>query len=347
MGRQPLLDSPKKNRFVGTVLAGKSVRQAAKDHNIRQTTANDIFRKFQETGSTHRRAGSGRCCTITPRMERTVRQYALKNRRIKFADIGKMVTPNISASSVRRILAKYGYHRRKARSVVFLTPAQKAARYQWAKDHKHWGAEDWERVLYSDEAYVVLGDNKGTVYVTRSVDEVFDDECVVPKFKQSSLRIMVWGCIIKGRKGPLVVLEYPGGRGGGMTAVRYQHQVLDEVLHTFYQEMSEEKGQVVFQQDGAPSHTAKRTIAWLDINKVDRMPHPPSSPDMNPIEPLWHILKDIIRARTHIPTTLDELKTAVKEAWDQITVEDVDKLVGSMEDRVQALLKAKGGHTQY
>lgn len=49
---------------------------------------------------------------------------------------------------------------------MFLTPAQKAARYQWAKDHKHWGPEDWERVLYSDKAYVVLGDNKGTVYVT-------------------------------------------------------------------------------------------------------------------------------------------------------------------------------------
>jgi hypothetical protein len=28
-------------------------------------------------------------------------------------------------------------------------------------------------------------------------------------------------------------------------------------------------------------------------------------------------------------------------------VEDIDKLVGSMQDRVQALLKAKGGYAQY
>ena len=95
---------------------------------------------------------------------------------------------------------------------------------------------------------------------------MFDDKCVVPQFKQSSLHIMVRGCIVKGRKGPLVVLEYPGGWEGGMTAARYQHQVLDEVLHTFYQEISEEKGQVVFQQDGAPSHTTKSTITWLNIN---------------------------------------------------------------------------------
>jgi hypothetical protein len=107
-------------------------------------------------------------------MEHAVRKCALKNCHTTFADIRKMVTPNILASSVQRILAKCRYHQRKVRSVVFLTLAQKAARYQWAKDHKHWGAEDWERVLYSDEAYVVLGDNKGTVYVTQSVDEVFE-----------------------------------------------------------------------------------------------------------------------------------------------------------------------------
>ena len=100
--------------------------------------------------------------------------------------------------------------------------------------------EDWAQVLYSDEAYVVLGESKGTVYVTRTVDKVFHDDCVVPKYKQSDLRVMVWGCIIEGVKGPQVILEYPGGRGGGMTAARYQDQVLDKVVHNFYQKMCEE-----------------------------------------------------------------------------------------------------------
>ena len=59
---------------------------------------------------------------------------------------------------------------------------------------------------------------------------------------------MVWGYIIEGRKGPLVVLEYLGGHGGGMTAKQYQEQVLSGPLHIFYQEMSEERGIVVFQE---------------------------------------------------------------------------------------------------
>ena len=44
-----------------------------------------------------------------------------------------------------------------------------------------------------------------------------------------------------------------------MTAKQYQDQVLNGSLHDFYQEMSEECGIVVFQEDGAPSHHTKST----------------------------------------------------------------------------------------
>ena len=69
----------------------------------------------------------------------------------------------------------------------------------------------------------------------------YEEDCVVPKFKQSSLRVMIWACIMKGNKGPMVVLEYPGGLGGGMTADWYQEQVLEKVLFDYYCQMSEER----------------------------------------------------------------------------------------------------------
>ena len=194
---------------------------------------------------------------------------------------------------------------------------------------------------------MVLGDQKGSVYVTRKADEEFHEDCLVPKFKQSNLQIMAWGCIMKGKKGPLTVLEYSGGRGGGMTAARYQKQVLEKIVHDFYMEACEERGWMLFEQDGAPLHRAKSTINWLEQNSVETMPQPASSPDVVPIEPLWHNLKELIRARPHIPTSLDELKVAVYEAWDQLTVKDVDSHIDTMEERVRAVLEAKGGHTKY
>ncbi|KAF9052094.1 hypothetical protein BJ165DRAFT_1314160, partial [Panaeolus papilionaceus] len=90
--------------------------------------------------------------------------------------------------------------------------------------------------------------------VTRRPEEELLSECTRPAFKQSSVRVMVWGCIMQGEKGPLVVLEYPGGRGGGMTSTQYQEQVLDGVFQDFYDKMKKKRGTIYFQQDGAPSH---------------------------------------------------------------------------------------------
>ena len=62
-----------------------------------------------------------------------------------------------------------------------------------------------------------------------------------PTFKLSPICVMVWGCVMKGRKRPLVVLEYPGGKGGGMNTARYQEQALEGVLKEFYEQMDNER----------------------------------------------------------------------------------------------------------
>lgn len=211
----------------------------------------------------------------------------------------------------------------------------------------NWKDEDWEQVIWSDECYVYIGDDRGTVYVTQSADEEYDESCFVPKFKQSLLRIMVWACIMKNSKGPMVVLEYLGGKGGGMNADRYQEQVLEHRLYDYYMERMEKMGQVVFQQDGALSHTARSMIAWFAQNSIKQFLHPPSSPDLSPIEPLWKTLKNYIRAQPHLPSSIAKLKTAVCEAWNQITKEDINVHVKHMNDQLQAVLAVQDGHTKY
>jgi hypothetical protein len=148
--------------------------------------------------------------------------------------------------------------------VPFLTKAHKAARWRWARANKEMLSKDWAQVIWSDECYCYQGDTHEWIYVTQWADEEYEEGCVIPTFKQLSLRVMVWGCIIRGQKGLLVVLEYPGGRGGGMNSTRYREQVLEGVLKEFYAQMKEARGNVKFQQDGAPSHTSNvRTLEGL------------------------------------------------------------------------------------
>ncbi|KAJ7271827.1 hypothetical protein C8J57DRAFT_1507730 [Mycena rebaudengoi] len=162
----------------------------------------------------------------------------------------------------------------------------------WAKDRQGMRDREWACVMWSDECYIQLGDNKGRIYVTRTVDEVYDEGCLVPTFKQSPIRIMVRACIANNGKGPLVVLEYPGGKGGGMTAAHYQEQVLDAVVNAEMKRMEKKRRGMQFQQDGASSHAAKSTH------------------HMNPIEPVWNDLKCIWTHRP-CPSTFEELKSVV------------------------------------
>ncbi len=66
----------------------------------------------------------------------------------------------------------------------------------------------------------------------------------------------------------------------------------------------------VFQQDLAPAHTAKSTKSWLNDHGVGVLDWPANSPDLNPIENLWGIVKRKIRNKR--PKDADELNATVK-----------------------------------
>ncbi len=72
----------------------------------------------------------------------------------------------------------------------------------------------------------------------------------------------------------------------------------------------------IFQQDLAPTHTAKSTKSWLNDHGVGVLDWPANSPDLNPIEILWSIVKRKMRNKK--PKNADELNATVKETWASI-----------------------------
>ncbi len=101
----------------------------------------------------------------------------------------------------------------------------------------------------------------------------------------------------------------------------------------------------IFQQDLAPAHTAKGTKSWFNDHGVTVLDWPANSPDLNPIENLWGIVKR--KMRDTRPNNADELKATVKETWASIPPQQCHKLITSMPRWIEAVIKAKGAPTKY
>jgi DDE superfamily endonuclease len=99
-----------------------------------------------------------------------------------------------------------------------------------------------------------------------------------------------------------------------------------------------------FQQDGARAHTSNESQSWLldhfpDI--IARQQWPALSPDINPIELIWGILKPRVNAEAH--PDVESLKRALNREWGLLSQEEINNTIDGWPGRLDAMIKAKGG----
>jgi hypothetical protein len=251
---------------------------------------------------------------------------------------------------MRRMLEPCGMEKWLAKKRPLLTKETAAKRYRWAKEYSKWTVPEWSNVQFSDECSVECGASHVRKYVFRFAGQQFDRDKVTNYNKSKDISVMVWAAIATAGLSDLMMMRRdPSAENQDFTTRSYLQVSRDDLIPIILETD-------IYQQDGARIHTSKAANAWFKRNSTKLLGDwPPYSPDLNPIEHLWPLLKeklyelysDIELWRGSEAQVPERMEDALVHAWGQIRDQVAYNSVSSMPERIQACIRAKGWYTQY
>uniref|UniRef100_A0A3P8VSW3 Tc1-like transposase DDE domain-containing protein n=1 Tax=Cynoglossus semilaevis TaxID=244447 RepID=A0A3P8VSW3_CYNSE len=195
-------------------------------------------------------------------------------------------------------------------------------------EHQTWDIQRWKKIIFSEKKKCHLNGPDGAQHYWHDKEmppEMFSTQ------HSGGGAIMIWGaCSFNGTM-ELQVVQ------GCQTAAGY----VDIKKSACF------KKNMIFMQDNAPSHASKYSTAWLarkGLKEEKLMTWPPCSPDLNPIENLWSLIKCEIYKEGKQYTSLNSVWEAVVAAARNVDREQIKTLTESMDGRLLSVLAKKGGY---
>uniref|UniRef100_A0A8C6KFX3 Tc1-like transposase DDE domain-containing protein n=1 Tax=Nothobranchius furzeri TaxID=105023 RepID=A0A8C6KFX3_NOTFU len=313
---------------------GKTQKVIAKEAGCSQSS---VSKHINRQAKGRKKCGRKKC--TSSRDNRTLQRIVTTN---PFKNVGEIhkewTAAGVSASrtTTRRLMKDMGFRCRIPCVKPLLNMKQRKKRLAWAKDKKDWTDAEWSKVMFSDESkFCISFGNQGPRVWWKS-GEAQNPRCMRSSVK-FPLSVMVWGAMSSAGVGPLCFLRS-----------RVNAAVYQEVLEHFMLPAADQlygDADLTFQQDLAPAHSAKTTSTWFKDHGIPVLDWPANSPDLNPIENLWGIVKR--RMQYARPNNAEELKTTIRATWALITPEQCHRLIESMPRRITAVIEAKGAPTKY
>jgi len=329
----------KRKEIITLYKAGFSIREISDHLQINYFSVRKIIKKWNEFGTVDNLSGRGRKRCTTKAEDRIILRTIKKNRFISSSltslEMKEFYNIKVSSDTVIRRAKEIGLFPRIARKKPFLSKINKKKRFEFSKKYKDWEVEDWEKVLWTDETKINLHSSDGKIWVWRFEGEELDDE-LISKTYQHSDSIMVWCSISSNGVGSIHIID------GKMNAKIYL-KILKKYLFFDGNRLIGEE--FIFQRDNDPKHKSGPVSDWLTEKGVEVLGWASNSPDMNPIENCFHILKSKLR-KLNINNKNDLIKK-LAPTWNSISQEYCYSLIESMINRISELYKNKGGYTSY
>jgi len=306
------------------------IREIAAREGVSIRTIYNYYKKFKENVSVDQIRPKGRPKKLSKADNRVISQ--LKRHRLSITSheiatyLAEAKKISISPCTVTRFLNDQNWIFTKPAYSFNLTEAQKANRVAWAREHIDF---DFKKVIFSDESSFQIQPCSSRIWVKNRTTS---------KLKQSKfpVRLMCWGAFYYGKR---FELEFPVG---SINSEKYISVVSTSLIPFLKKRVN---GQMIFQQENAPCHKSRVALGFFDENNVNLLEWPANSPDLNPIENLWSIIKRRVAKRS--AKNRDELQNFIIEEWRGIDAEILKNLIDSMPRRLQLVIEKNGEEIGY
>ncbi|GFW52070.1 transposable element Tcb1 transposase [Trichonephila clavipes] len=214
------LSEVERGLIIGMKTAGWSTSRVAGQVDRSECAVRNCWEQWTREGTHARKTGSGATRKTTRREDRRIVRQALVDptvtRSTTRADVGVAIVPQ----TISRHLAEANLESKRPFRAFPFTPEHRQLRLQWCQARSMRNVTDWQKVVFNDESWFVLGTDDNRVRVWRRPGEQYNSPHTVLCHTACTAGAMVWGAIAYVSRSTLIVMR------GTLTGQRYVDYIL-------------------------------------------------------------------------------------------------------------------------
>ena len=293
---------------------------------ISKQDVRQFIKRFRRYNSIARKPGSGLPPKLSPAVQNIIELTMRNDDETTATQLQAMLASQniyVSLATIVRNRIALGWTYRGSAYCQLIRQQNKTKRLDWARTYLH---DTFDDVIWTDETTVQLETHKRYCY--RKIGER-----PLPK------PVHVWAGISK--KGPTAVCIFEGIMDASLYC-----EILEKTLVPFIREKFPNPTSHRFMQDNDPKHTSRAAQAFFARSGVNWWRTPPASPDMNPIENLWHELKEFMRHEVK-PHNKQELVDGINRFWTNVDEHKCYRYINHLEKVLPKAIEVLGEPTGY
>lgn len=300
---------------------------------ISLNTVHNIIRRFHERGNISDAPRRAKPLKLRPEHLRRIDELTVRDREMTSVAVQKVLLNEtgvlFGTSTIRKARRKLDWKCQRSRFAQCIRRKNQLLRVVHARKVCS-DKETYNNVVFTDECTVEM-DNHSRIYFRRK-----GEKPVLKGRPKHPYKLHIWAGISMRGATDVVLFE-------GIMKKEFYVDILKTTLVPFGEKVFPDGYRLM--QDNDPKHTSAFARDYFKTANIVWWKTPPESPDLNPIEKVWHELKHFLRSH-HKPTTKDQLVDGILLFWRQrVTPEKCRRYISNLRKALPLVVENKGRAT--